>query len=164
MRAPFGYLPITSNAVSNAQIVQGFMVHSAFNSSHCPDVLQYVRDALQVSLYLGWRHCFLLRALFQCCTRRQNVFQSRMEKLSLPEQIWQNTTITDNICDTQERNKTKKRSCTKTYSGCIPWSPPPRALRSSFSSISQGRRADLGKASAVGCGSHSVEKTCPCPG
>lgn len=52
IRGTFGYSPVTSNTVSNAQIVQLVVVHSALDSSHCSNVLQYVGDALHVALNL----------------------------------------------------------------------------------------------------------------
>lgn len=52
IRDTFGYSPVTSNTVSNAQIVQLVVVHSALDCSHCSNVLQYVGDALHVSLNL----------------------------------------------------------------------------------------------------------------
>lgn len=63
VRDTYGSLPVTGNAVSNAQIVQLVVVHGGLNRSHCSNVLEYVGDALHVSLNLGWLCFFLLRAL-----------------------------------------------------------------------------------------------------
>lgn len=63
IRETFGNLPVTSNAVSNAQVVQLVVVHSGLDCSHCSNVLEYVGDTLHISLNLRWMCFFLLRAL-----------------------------------------------------------------------------------------------------
>lgn len=70
IRDTFGYSPVTSNTVSNAQIVKLVVVHSALDSSHCSNVLQYVGDALHVSLNLRWMRFFLFRAPISPCRTR----------------------------------------------------------------------------------------------
>lgn len=54
IRCTFGDLPVPSNAVSNAQIVERVVVHCGLYGSHCSNVLEYVGDALHVSLNLRW--------------------------------------------------------------------------------------------------------------
>lgn len=84
-----GVLPVARDAVHNSQVIQGTMLHRAFNGPHCTDVLQYVRDALDVSLrFRRTLWCLWEILVPPCVSRRQNVLQSRMEKLPLFKYIW----------------------------------------------------------------------------
>lgn len=80
-----GYLPVASDTIRNSQVVQCVVLHSAFNSSHCTHILQYVGDALHVPLYIRWILWCLWKVPVLWCTWCQNLLHSWMEKLPLPK-------------------------------------------------------------------------------